>query len=81
MIEVEQWREGESRVRNDRLVARLSQSSTYAQVKDVSELPPDQVAEWNRFFEHYKNARGQQVSVKGIRSAKHAAEMIGASQR
>lgn len=81
LIEVEQWREGEPKVRNDRLVARLLESHRFKQIGEIAELPPGTVEQWNAFFAHYKNARGQEVRVLGVHGAQAAAQMIQSSGR
>lgn len=76
VIEVGQWRDGEPRVRNDRLVARLLESRLFNQVGDISDLPHGMVDGWNAFFAHYKHARGQRLEVLSVGGAQAAAEMI-----
>jgi inorganic pyrophosphatase len=81
LIAVEQWREGEAKVRNDRLVARLADSRLFSQVRSLSDLADGTVDRWNAFFEHYKSARGQKVTVLGVHGPETAADMIASSTR
>lgn len=81
LIEVEQWRDSDAKVRNDRLVARLSASRQFSQLGEIGELPAGMVDQWNGFFAHYKSARGEGVRVLGVRGARAAAEIIEGSAR
>lgn len=76
LIEVEQWRDDEPRVRNDRLVVRLQETRLFNRIADISDLPPGKVDGWNAFFAHYKHARGQQLEVLSVRGAEAAVEMV-----
>lgn len=73
-IEVEQG-EGKSE-RNDRLVARLTDSRAFAEVTRLEQLGDAFTAELNRFFETYKELRGQRYDVLGVGGAERAAELI-----
>lgn len=73
-IEVEQG-EGKSE-RNDRLVARLTDSRAFAEVNKLEELGDAFTAELNRFFETYKDLKGQRYDVVGLGGPERAAELI-----
>ena len=74
-IEVEQG-EGETE-RHDRLVARLIDSRAFAQVQRLEELGDGFTAELNRFFETYKDLKGQRYDVLAVGGPERAAELIG----
>ncbi|HYI42631.1 MAG TPA: inorganic diphosphatase [Sphingomicrobium sp.] len=73
-IEVEQG-EGKSE-RNDRLVARLTDSRTFAEVQRLEELGDGFTAELNRFFETYKDLKGQRYDAIAVGGPERAAELI-----
>ena len=73
-IEVEQG-EGKSE-RNDRLVARLTDSRNFAQVQRLEELGDAFTAELNRFFETYKDLKGQRYDVVAVGGPERAVELI-----
>lgn len=73
-IEVEQGKgKGE---RNDRLVARLTDSRAFAQVTKLEELGDAFTTELNRFFETYKDLQGQRYDVVALGGPERAAELI-----
>lgn len=73
-IEVEQ---GTSKSeRNDRLVARLTDSRAFAEVSRLDELGDAFTAELNRFFETYKDLKGQRYDVVALGGPERAAELI-----
>ena len=75
-IEVEQG-DGSRSERNDRLVARLIDSRAFAEVQRLEELGDGFTAELNRFFETYKDLKGQRYDVLAVGGPERAAELIG----
>jgi inorganic pyrophosphatase len=75
-MEVEQWRDGEPRVRNDRLIARLAESRAFAAVERTEQLGEGFADELDTFFRTYKEARGQQFEVLAIGGPERAVELI-----
>ncbi len=73
-IEVEQG-EGKSE-RNDRLVARLTDSRAFAEVTKLDQLGDAFTAELNRFFATYKDLQGQCYDVVAVGGPERAAELI-----
>lgn len=82
-IEIEQWREGETKVRNDRLVARLAESSAFAELRSMEQLGQAFADELDTFFRTYKTLRGQRYEVLATGGPDRAAELIeqGATKR
>ena len=76
LIEAEQWKEGEPKVRNDRVVARLTESRAFAHIDSFDQLGVRFAEELNTFFRTYKQLRGQHYEVLAIRGPDAAAEMI-----
>ena len=81
LIEAEQWKEGEERVRNDRLIARLTESRAFAKVESFDQLGDRFAEELNTFFKTYKQLRGQNYDVLAIRGPDGAADMIERATR
>lgn len=75
-IEAEQWREGEARVRNDRLVARLAESRTFAELRSMAQLGDAFASELDSFFRTYKTLRRQRYEVLATGGPERAAELI-----
>jgi inorganic pyrophosphatase len=75
-MEVEQWRGGEPRVRNDRLIARLAESRTFAAVERMEQLGRGFTDELSTFFRTYKEARGQRCEVLALGGPERAVELI-----
>lgn len=75
-IEVEQWREGEAKVRNDRLVARLAESRAFAELRSMDQLGEAFASELDTFFRTYKTLRGQRYEVLATGGPERAAELI-----
>ncbi len=73
-IEVEQG--DKQSERNDRLVARLTDSRAFAEVGRLDELGDAFTAELNRFFETYKDLKGQRYDVVAVGGPERAAELI-----
>ncbi|MDQ3625631.1 MAG: inorganic diphosphatase [Verrucomicrobiota bacterium] len=77
-IEVEQSERGpDGRLeRNDRLIARLSESRSWSHVDRLEQLGDPFVAELNRFFKVYKEARGQNYHVLAVSGPSRAADLV-----
>lgn len=75
-IEVEQWREGEDKVRNDRIVARLGESRAFAELRSMDQLGKAFASELDSFFRTYKTLRGQRYEVLAAGGPERAAELI-----
>jgi len=75
-MEVEQWREGEPKVRNDRLIARLAESRTFAGIERMEQLGCGFTAELEQFFRTYKSLRGQQIDILALGGPRRAAELV-----
>ncbi|MDQ3470782.1 MAG: inorganic diphosphatase [Pseudomonadota bacterium] len=73
-IEVEQG--DKQSERNDRLVARLTDSRAFAEVTKLGQLGDAFTAELNRFFETYKDLKGQRYDVVALGGPERAAELI-----
>lgn len=82
-MEVEQWREAEPRVRNDRLIARLEESRAFAAVARMEQLGDRFCDELDAFFRAYKEARGQKYELLAVGGPERAVELIeeGAGRR
>lgn len=75
-IEVEQWSEGEDKVRNDRLIARLAESRAFAEVASLGQLGQAFADELDSFFRTYKTLRGQRYEVLATGGPARAADLI-----
>ena len=75
-MEVEQWRTGEPRVRNDRLVTRLADSRRFAAIERMEQLGAGFTDELSHFFRTYKALRGQQLEVLALDGPERAVELI-----
>ena len=77
-IEVEQSGRGVDgkAERNDRLIARLPDSRNWSHVDRLEQLGDSFVAELNRFFEVYKEARGQSYRVLDVSGPSRAVELV-----
>lgn len=75
-MEVEQWRDGEQRVRNDRLITRLAESRTFAAIERMEQLGTGFTDELSDFFRTYKALRGQQLAVLALGGPERAVELI-----
>ena len=82
-MEVEQWRTSEPRVRNDRLVARLAESRTFAGIERMEQLGRGFSDELDQFFRTYKRLRGQEYELLALGGPERAVELIeeGAKRR
>ena len=75
-IEVEQWREDEPRVRNDRLITRLAESRTFAGIERLEQLGTGFTDELTDFFRTYKELRGQRMEVLALGGPQRAVELL-----
>ncbi len=75
-MEVEQWRGDEPRVRNDRLIARLAESRTFAGIERIEQLGSAFTDELSTFFRTYKESRGQHFEVLALGPPERAVELI-----
>jgi inorganic pyrophosphatase len=77
-IEVEQKEGGsdETPERNDRIIARLEESRRWAHIDKLDQLGERFVTELNRFFETYKELKGQRYDVLDVSGPERAVELI-----
>lgn len=77
-IEVEQKDIGSSGKpeRNDRVIARLAESRRWDQIDRLDQLGDRFVTELNRFFETYKQLKGQTYDVLAVSGPERAVELI-----
>jgi inorganic pyrophosphatase len=75
-MEVEQWKAGEEKVRNDRLITRISESRMFAGIDHVDQLGDGFTGELTSFFKTYKKLRGQEMEVLRIGGPERAADLI-----
>jgi inorganic pyrophosphatase len=76
VIEAEQT-QGDKTVRNDRLIARVSQSRAYADVTRLDQLGSAFVDELTAFFETYNTLKGYRFDVIAVSAAERACDLIG----
>ena len=62
--------------RNDRLVARLEDSRRWSDMSRLDQLGDRFVDELNRFFETYKDLKGQTYVVVGVSGPERAVQLI-----
>ncbi len=75
-MEVEQWQAGEHKVRNDRLITRISESRMFAGVDRLDQLGKSFTDELTAFFKTYKKLRGQEMEVLAIGGPERAVQLI-----
>lgn len=75
-MEIEQWRAGEPRIRNDRLIARLAESRTFAGIERMEQLGRSFSDELEQFFRTYKGLRGQQIDILALGGPERAAQLV-----
>lgn len=63
-------------VRNDRLIARVAQSRTYSEIREVEQLGRAFVADLERFFETYNHLKGKKFETGEVGGAARACEII-----
>ena len=64
------------RQRNDRVIARLSESKLFAQLDHINQLGEKFVIEMSSFFSTYKQLRGQSYTVLRVGGPERAADLI-----
>ena len=80
-MEVEQWKAGEDKVRNDRVITRIAESRMFAGVDKLDQLGESFTEELTTFFKTYKALRGQEMGVLAIGGPERAVELIGETTR
>jgi inorganic pyrophosphatase len=80
IIEATQTEDGKT-LRNDRIVARVEQSRTYAGINALAELGDAFVEDLTRFFETYNALKGKRFEVVGIGDAACAVALIANAGR
>ena len=80
-MEVEQWKAGEDKVRNDRLITRISESRMFAGIDRLEQLGQGFIDELTTFFETYKRLRGQEMEVLAIGGPERAVQLIEETAR
>ena len=80
-MEVEQWKAGEDKVRNDRLITRLSESRMFAGTDRLDQLGESFTDELTEFFTTYKRLRGQDMKVLAVGGPDRAVQLIEETSR
>jgi inorganic pyrophosphatase len=80
VIEAEQTEDGKT-LRNDRLIAKVRESHTYADIDDLAQLGPSFVDDLQRFFVTYNELKGKKFEVLGVHGKDCAARLIRDAQR
>jgi inorganic pyrophosphatase len=76
ILEAEQYKPNKRPKRNDRVIARLTASRLFAEVKHIDALGPTFVSELSTFFHTYKRLRGQSYDVLSVGGPERAADLI-----
>ena len=79
VLEVEQRKANKRPKRNDRVIARLTESRLFAELQHIDQLGQRFVHELSVFFATYKALRGQSHEVLSIGGPERAAELIEAT--
>ena len=79
VLEVEQRKGTKRPKRNDRVIARLSESRLFSQVEHISQLGQSFVEELAVFFQTYKMLRGQTHDVVNVGGPERAADLLEAA--
>jgi inorganic pyrophosphatase len=80
VIEATQTEDGET-LRNDRVVAKVEQSHTYAGITALADLGDAFVGDLTRFFETYNELKGKRFSVTAIGDAARAVALLRKAAR
>jgi len=80
VIEGEQ-KQGNKKVRNDRLVAVSNVSHQYAHVRRFKDLPEKWLDEIEKFFVNYAGQQGKEFRVLGVRGAEEAGKLVRKSRK
>jgi len=78
ILEAEQFKPNKRPRRNDRVIARLSESRLFAQVETLDQLGERFIRELGAFFETYKRLRGQTYNVLSVGDPQRAVDLIRA---
>ncbi|MEO6224662.1 MAG: inorganic diphosphatase [Sphingomicrobium sp.] len=76
ILEAEQQKPNKRAKRNDRVIARLTESRLFAKVEHISALGDRFVEEISTFFATYKKLRGQSYKVINVGGPERAADLI-----
>ncbi|QIK78122.1 inorganic diphosphatase [Sphingomonas piscis] len=76
VMESVQQKVGKKAKRNDRIIARLTESKLFSQVDHIDQLGRTFVDEVTVFFQTYKRMRGQSYEVLSVGGPERAAELI-----
>lgn len=79
ILEAEQHKANKKPKRNDRVIARLSESKLFAEVKHLDQMGATFVNEISVFFHTYKAMRGQVYDVIAVGGPDRAADLIEAA--
>ena len=79
ILEVEQRKANKRPKRNDRVIARLSESRLFSQLNHIGELGERFVEELGVFFHTYKSLRGQSHEVINVGGPERAADLLEAA--
>jgi inorganic pyrophosphatase len=80
VIEAEQTEDGKT-ARNDRLVAKVAQSHSYADINSLDQLGKAFLEDLKRFFITYNDLKGQQFEVVGVGNPHRARELVAQASR
>jgi inorganic pyrophosphatase len=75
VIKAEQTEQGQT-VRNDRLLAKVFESHTWADVQTASQLGPAFAKDLSRFFETYNDLRGRTFKMTALEGPDEACALI-----
>jgi inorganic pyrophosphatase len=70
-------KEGRRTIRNDRLIGALVTPVNKPSLRDINELPKDELKDIEHFFCAYNEAQGRQFAVTGRGGAKAAQRILG----
>ena len=76
ILEAEQRKVNKRAKRNDRVIARLTESRLFAKVDRLDQLGTTFVDEVSSFFRTYKNLRGQAYDILAVGGPERAVELI-----
>lgn len=79
-IEAEQTEKGRT-CRNDQLVAKVSQSRSYADITRLDQLGEGFTGELTAFFVTYNELKGKRFDVKAISDAERACALVDQASR
>ena len=79
VMEVEQRKGNKRPKRNDRVIARLTESRLFEQLQHIDQLGERYINELGVFFQTYKALRGQTHEVLSVRGPEKAADIIEAT--